>query len=52
MNTAEASARHLADLLFLIQDYDQAMQIYKMSMSDFKVCFIFKKIYLELEQIK
>lgn len=37
MNAAEAAARNLADLLFLIQDYDQASQIYKLSMGDFKV---------------
>ena len=42
MNPAEAAARNLADLLFLIQDYDQALQIYKMSSNDFKV--FFKKI--------
>ena len=37
MNMAEAATRNLADLLFLIQDYDQALQIYRLSANDFKV---------------
>jgi len=44
MNVAEAAARNLADLLFLIQDYDQAQQIYKLSFNDFKV---YIKLFLQ-----
>lgn len=50
MNPAEAAARNLADLLFLIQDYDQALQIYKMSSNDFKV--FFSKILQSLKKSK
>lgn len=36
MNFSESATRNLADILFLIQDYDQALQIYKLSTTDFK----------------
>ena len=37
MNSLECLSRNLADLLFLIQDYDQAYSVYKSLAADLKV---------------